>query len=328
MENNEAKKLVIKAGKVLSKTGLIARTWGNVSARIDEKTFCITASGRNYVTLTSEEIVQVKIKDLSWSGNFIPSSEKMVHRKIYELRPEVNFIIHTHQNYASAVSVSGLKLISADEKYDKLCGKVLISDYGLPGTETLCEKTGSAVKSSLGKAVIMKHHGAVCFGENYEDAFGAAMQLEELCKAYTKTLNISQIENPSKAIIHQYTEKNERLYFWNIERCVVDYAKTGQSLAPFLDDFAQLVGAKVSIVETEEKAMKIAETHNAVILLGKGILCAGDSIGDLEAINMIVSKNVFAYFVAKAHGNANPISENEAQIMRNIYLEKYSKLAK
>ena len=30
----EAKKLVVEAGKKLLETGLIARTWGNVSARI------------------------------------------------------------------------------------------------------------------------------------------------------------------------------------------------------------------------------------------------------------------------------------------------------
>ena len=32
----EAKKLVVEAGKKLLETGLIARTWGNVSARISE----------------------------------------------------------------------------------------------------------------------------------------------------------------------------------------------------------------------------------------------------------------------------------------------------
>ena len=56
----EAKKLVVEAGKKLLETGLIARTWGNVSARISDTQFVITPSGRAYDTLTPDEVVVVK----------------------------------------------------------------------------------------------------------------------------------------------------------------------------------------------------------------------------------------------------------------------------
>lgn len=36
MNMDEAKRLVIKAGLKLVESGLIARTWGNVSCRIDD----------------------------------------------------------------------------------------------------------------------------------------------------------------------------------------------------------------------------------------------------------------------------------------------------
>ncbi len=39
MTINEAKELVIKAGLKLVESGLIARTWGNVSCRIDDSSF-------------------------------------------------------------------------------------------------------------------------------------------------------------------------------------------------------------------------------------------------------------------------------------------------
>ena len=63
----EAKKLVVEAGKKLLETGLIARTWGNVSARISDTQFVITPSGRAYDTLTPEEVVVVNIDDCSHS---------------------------------------------------------------------------------------------------------------------------------------------------------------------------------------------------------------------------------------------------------------------
>ena len=44
MDLMQAKLDVIKAGKLLCERGLIQRTWGNVSCRIDENTFVITPS--------------------------------------------------------------------------------------------------------------------------------------------------------------------------------------------------------------------------------------------------------------------------------------------
>ena len=61
MEIMQAKELVIKAGKELIESGLIARTWGNISCRISDTQFVITPSGRAYETLTPEEIFLVNI---------------------------------------------------------------------------------------------------------------------------------------------------------------------------------------------------------------------------------------------------------------------------
>ena len=71
-ELEEAKKLVVAAGKKLVESGLIARTWGNVSARISDTQFVITPSGRAYETLTPEEVVVVNIEDCSYEAILSP----------------------------------------------------------------------------------------------------------------------------------------------------------------------------------------------------------------------------------------------------------------
>ena len=75
-ELEEAKKLVVAAGKKLVESGLIARTWGNVSARISDTQFVITPSGRAYETLTPEEVVVVNIEDCSYEGDIKPSRKR------------------------------------------------------------------------------------------------------------------------------------------------------------------------------------------------------------------------------------------------------------
>ncbi|MBE6771950.1 MAG: class II aldolase/adducin family protein [Ruminococcaceae bacterium] len=177
-----AKKLVIEAGERLVETGLIARTWGNVSCRVDDKTFVITPSGKPYIGLTPDDIVEVAINTLEWGGNVKPSSEKGIHAEVYKEFPEANFVIHTHQKVASAISAisGGIEKVVGDA--GKLIGgRIYLGSYGLPGTKKLKKGVTKALRLSPSKAVIMAHHGALCFGKDSEEAFQVANSLEQVC---------------------------------------------------------------------------------------------------------------------------------------------------
>lgn len=185
MDILEAKEIVIKAGHELLKAGLIVRTWGNISCRINEKQFVITPSGMAYDTLTPDDIVLVNIADLSYDGDVKPSSEKGIHASCYELRPDVNFVIHTHQKNASIVSTLGLDINNITGADAEIIGTdVPCASYGLPGQPKLRQGVIGAITRSTSKAAIMKHHGAVCMGESYEDAFAVANALERVCEKF------------------------------------------------------------------------------------------------------------------------------------------------
>ena len=180
IDQRDAKELVVRAGMELVRSGLIARTWGNVSCRIDDTTFAITPSGRAYETLTPDDIVICKVSDASYEGNIKPSSEKGIHALVYQKYSDIGFVIHTHQTAASAISIT---------KMDKMpsLGRVLLGDgvpiaaYGLPGTKKLKKGVANALKKCTGKAVIMAHHGALCFGHDYNETFDVAQKLEAAC---------------------------------------------------------------------------------------------------------------------------------------------------
>ena len=186
MDIMQAKLAVIEAGKNLVKTGLIARTWGNVSCRISDTEFVITPSGRSYENLTPDEIVKVKIEDLSYEGDIKPSSEKGVHASAYKLRPECNFVIHTHQLNASVVSVLGKDMPVESAMHAGVLGsKVPLAAYGMPSTKKLKNGVHAAIEGNPdSKAVIMSHHGAVCMGADCNEAFFVAQTLEDACNVY------------------------------------------------------------------------------------------------------------------------------------------------
>lgn len=187
MDIIQAKQAVIDAGIRLVEAGLIARTWGNVSCRVDDETFVITPSGRDYLGLTLDDIVPVKIADCSYEGEIKPSSEKKVHAVIYRLRPEAAFVIHTHQVKASGISFMGYDINGLPEESRAIIGPdVPVASYGLPGTKTLCRGVEEAFKRSSSKAAIMSYHGAVCYGSDADDAFAVISELEKVCDEYVK----------------------------------------------------------------------------------------------------------------------------------------------
>ena len=187
MDILEAKLAVIAAGKRLVETGLIARTWGNVSARVDESSFVITPSGKAYDGLTPEDIVQVKIKDLKYEGDVKPSSEKGIHAQAYALRPEVGFVIHTHQHNASIAAVMGKPVETADWWADIVGKTVPVAAYGLPGTGKLKKGVTKTMQDYPGsRAILMAHHGALCVGADAAEAFKVADALEQVCLAFLK----------------------------------------------------------------------------------------------------------------------------------------------
>ena len=173
---------VVRAGRDLLRTGLTARTWGNLSIRLSPRSFLITPSGRDYRAITPERLVEVGVEDLSWQGPNKPSSEKGIHADLYRLRGEVNFIIHTHQDMASAVGTAG-KDLTGEDLGPLLGEKVPCAGYGLPGTGTLRRAVLRAAAAAPGcRAILLRNHGAVCLGESREAAFAAAAALEAACR--------------------------------------------------------------------------------------------------------------------------------------------------
>lgn len=211
MDIMQAKLTVIEAGKKLVETGLIARTWGNVSCRISDTEFVITPSGRSYEDLTPDEIVKVKIDDLSYEGDVKPSSEKGVHASAYKLRPDCNFVIHTHQLNASVVSTMGKDMPVESAMHASVLGKVVpLASYGMPSTKKLKMGVYTAIEQyPQSKAVIMSNHGAVCMGGDYNEAFFIAQTLEDACNVYI--LKEYQVPNIDKPVCYSSIRDGEKL---------------------------------------------------------------------------------------------------------------------
>ncbi len=184
MTIREAKEKVCLAGQRLLKEGLVARTWGNVSVRLNDNQMVITPSGRKYEELTPQDMVVVDFYTLKYEGNLKPSSELKLHAEVYKTRPEIKSVIHTHQMYASIVASAQQNVEVLNESYQKIlgCKTVKSAPYALPNTKKITKESAKAMEGSF--AALMANHGTVCCGASLDDVFVKCQTLEEACKEY------------------------------------------------------------------------------------------------------------------------------------------------
>ncbi|MGW8317317.1 MAG: class II aldolase/adducin family protein [Bacteroidales bacterium] len=180
---DELKKQIIEAGMRLLREGLVARTWGNISIRVDERHILITPSGRPYEELTGEDIVLVDYHTSRYEGKVKPSSEKELHCEIYRTRKEIGAVIHTHQMNASTVAAAHREVPPILDDMAQIIGPtVRVARYALPSTRKITKNTVRALRGR--KAALMANHGAVCVGRDLDEAFVVCQILEKACRAF------------------------------------------------------------------------------------------------------------------------------------------------
>lgn len=310
-----ARSAVAAAGRRLEAEGLVARTWGNISVRLDGgNRMAITPSGIAYADIGPAEVVFVDLETGEWSGALKPSGERKLHAAIYRARSDVGAIIHTHQSAASVYAAARSDLRSAEGA----SGSIRCASYALPGTGALVSATVAALGSSA--AAFMANHGAVCVGADIDAAFAAARGLERACADAVAALDselpcrIDAPWNPAD-LVRDGADLVSRAPF------TVAWSRSGvrgrlRRLPLALDDLAQLVGVppfggaarRCSFVPGEGARLRYAES------------------ADAEAAAMVVEKACRAAIAGELLGGAAAIPLWEAALMRAVYRLKYSRL--
>lgn len=361
MTETAAREQVLEAGLRLVREGLIERTWGNISARVSDTQFLITPSGLAYDGLRADQLALVNMEDGSCEGPVSPSSEKGIHADAYRLRPEAGFIIHTHQTWASVAGIEGRALTGFSHP---LLGKrAPCAGYGLPGTSHLRRAVAAEVAQWPDcRAFLMRRHGALCLGRDMEDAFAAAMALEEVCEARVRaavdgqltapeppdfgfserrgdafllTLNgerrschIGDRRLPPAADLHAavYRAGNFQYIAHEASPEVLAVSNGWPLLRPYLDDLAQIAGADVLCVRPKAAQVGLAVGgRNAVLLRGQGALCAGGVESDVEAVRSLLRKGCAARLYAQTLPRCRPLSLADAALQRMVYLHSYKR---
>ena len=186
MSNYETSKAqIVDTSQELVRKGYLMATGGNVSVRLPgQDGFAITPSNYDYMKMTAGDICILDFNLSMLEGHLAPSVESAMHGAIYQVRPDVNAIIHTHQVYTSALTLVKAPIPALFDEQVRFLGRsVDIIPYAPSGTGMLKDTVAKHVKNH-NNAFMMQNHGALVFGHDMERAIHNVEILEKCSLAY------------------------------------------------------------------------------------------------------------------------------------------------
>lgn len=175
------KEIVWKCNLELPKNDLVKMTSGNVSGRDPETGLVvIKPSGVSFEELTPAHMVVVNLEGEVLEGEHKPSTDTDTHLYVYNYRPDVFGMVHTHSPYASTFAVLGQPIPACLTACAMLGGEIPLGGYAPIGGEQI----GQEIIDKIGeaKAIIMQNHGVFTIGSSAQEATKMAVEVEEIAK--------------------------------------------------------------------------------------------------------------------------------------------------
>jgi len=172
---------IVRFGKMLHQSGLVAATDGNLSVRMDDGTVLCTPTLMSKGMMEADDLVVVDESGHKLTGRREVSSEIAMHLFIYRNRPDVNAVVHAHPPTATGYAAAGIPLDTP------LCseivvtlGSVPLASYGTPGTHELADALAPLIPDH--QAILMANHGVVTYGQDLLTAYMNMETVEHYAK--------------------------------------------------------------------------------------------------------------------------------------------------
>ncbi len=195
------KEEVLLTARKAQREGLCKHKSGNFSARDPETGYIVitpTGMDREELTVPDMVVMDMEANVIENLTGLRPTSESLMHIKIYQTRPDVHAICHTHSMYATVFAVLNKPIPAlVYEMMVMNCskGRIPVAPYGRPGTTALADSVVDCVKEA--DTFLLKGHGAVAVDAGIiEDAYLKACYIEEFAELYNHVLTLNGGREP------------------------------------------------------------------------------------------------------------------------------------
>ncbi|MHA9736467.1 class II aldolase/adducin family protein [Robinsoniella peoriensis] len=178
---SEEKEALAGICHMLYQRNLVTACDGNISSKVSKDHILLTPSGMNKGLLLPEDIIVLDLAGNTVEGNRRASKEYPMHQLIYQMRPDVKAVVHTHPVFATAFALAGKNI---PDNYlietTMMLPDIALAEYAPPGTQALAEAIRPHVPVS--NAILLKNHGALTYGKDLTDAYNKMEVLESIAK--------------------------------------------------------------------------------------------------------------------------------------------------
>jgi len=177
----ELREIVWKCNLELPKNDLVKMTSGNVSGRDKESgLIVIKPSCFSYEEMKPEHMVVIDLNGRVIEGDHKPSVDTDTHLYVYQHRPDVFGMAHTHSPYATSFAVLGQPIPACLTTCALLGGEVPLGGYAPIGGDAI----GQEIIDNIGRAlaIVMQNHGVFTIGSSPQQATKIAVEVEEVAK--------------------------------------------------------------------------------------------------------------------------------------------------
>ena len=171
------------AARILAMSGHEAGLAGQISRRSERpNAYWTLRFGLGFDEATPDDFIEVDgdLNTLSGSGMANPATR--FHLWVYQARPDVQSIIHTHPPYVSALVAARQPLVVSHmdmTPFFEDCA--FLADW--PGVP-IADQEGVLISAALGskRSILLAHHGQLCVGSTVEEAAYLAVYLERAAR--------------------------------------------------------------------------------------------------------------------------------------------------
>ena len=182
-----ARAAIIEFGLRMQDERLAYWTSGNLSVRVagDPDQIALSPTDVPYDSIDVDDVPVVRLDGTVVDGRRGPTSELPLHTILYQRRPEIGAVVHTHSPAAMAMAsldwtlpafLTGLVMATG--------GAVACAPYARPGSPELADAVESALAGR--GACFLRHHGLLALGATLPRAFQAATVTEGAADAYLR----------------------------------------------------------------------------------------------------------------------------------------------
>lgn len=187
----EEREAIVNYGRKLITSHLTTGSGGNLSLfNRAENLLAIKPSGVDYFEMRPEDVVVLTPDGRVVEGVKKPSSEVNFHLALFQHRPEVNAVVHTHSVYATTIACLNWELPAVHYLVAYSGDKVPLAAYATFGTKELADNILQAIGSY--NACLLANHGLVALGRDLPSAFAVAEEIELVAQIYYQARCIGQ----------------------------------------------------------------------------------------------------------------------------------------